>query len=116
RAGEGWREALEGTWRALEDAHAAGPETPLDLEPAHAEFHQALLAACGSPSLLRICAQLATQSLRSSVLGGSAPSRIAVGRREHRALYRAALAGDEAQALSLAAAHLARGARDSLGP
>ena len=115
RADEPWRDALDDAWDELERAHTAGPQTPLDLEPAHADFHQALLAACGSPSLLRICAQLATQSLRYSVLTGSARSRIAEGRREHRALYRAALAGDEPLALSLAAAHLGRAARDSLG-
>lgn len=115
RAGEPWRDALDDAWDELERAHAAAPQMPLDLEPAHADFHQALLAACGSPSLLRICAQLATQSLRYSVLTGSARSRIAEGRREHRALYRAALAGDEPLAVSLAAAHLGRAARDSLG-
>ncbi len=49
------------------------------------------------------------------MLTGSARSRIAEGRREHRALYRAALAGDEPLAVSLAAAHLGRAARDSLG-
>jgi GntR family transcriptional regulator, carbon starvation induced regulator len=116
RADEPWRNALDQAWNALERAHGGDPQTPLDFEPAHADFHQALLAACGSPSLLRICAQLATQSLRYSVLTGSDRSRIAEGRREHRALYRAVIAGDEAGALSIAAAHLGRAARDSLGP
>jgi DNA-binding GntR family transcriptional regulator len=110
-----WREALRVAWETLEAAHGARPRSPLDLEPAHSGFHAALLAACDSPSLLRICGQLATQSLRYSVLTGSDPKRIPAGRREHRALLDAALAGDEPQALSLAAAHLGRSARDSLG-
>jgi DNA-binding GntR family transcriptional regulator len=115
RADGGWRDALREAWDALERAHAAAPQTPLDLEPAHAGFHDALLAACDSPSLLRICAQLATQSLRYSVLHGSDAGRIDKGRREHRVLYRAAVAGDESQALTVLAAHLGRTARDSLG-
>jgi DNA-binding GntR family transcriptional regulator len=109
------RETIGAAWEALEAAHAGRPRTPLDLEPAHSGFHEALLAACGSPSLLRMCSQLATQSLRYSVLTGSDPKRIAAGRREHRALLDAVLGGDEPRALSLAAAHLGRAARDSLG-
>ena len=69
-------------------ARTRRPRTPLDLEPAHADFHQALLAACGSPSLLRICAQLATQSLRFRVLTGSRARAVSPqSRGEHRALY-----------------------------
>jgi len=116
RADDRWRQALRAAWDGLERMHAAAPQTPLDLEPAHAGFHDALLAACDSPSLLRICAQLATQSLRYSVLHGSDAERIGKGRGEHRALYRAALAGDEPQAVTVLAAHLGRSARDSLGP
>jgi DNA-binding GntR family transcriptional regulator len=113
RAGEDWKDGLRAVWGALEAAYTTGPKTPLDLEPAHAAFHRALRAAADSPSLLRICEQLATQSLRYLVLTG-APRP--VGEAEHRELYEAALSLDEPRVLELTARHLGSTVRSALGP
>ena len=79
-------------------------------------FHQALLSACGSPWLLRITAQLATQSLRFRVLSSSTrPGGVAEAHREHVLLLEAALALDETRAMGLAAAHLGRTVISTLG-
>ncbi len=116
RADDEWRAALERAWAELERVSASGPKSHLDLEPAHGDFHQALLAACESPSLLRICGQLRTQSLRFRVLtrssrqGGYAQSRA-----EHSEMYAAALERDETAAMSLAAVHLGRTVMSTLG-
>ncbi len=72
RGSETWEENLGAAWRRLETAQRRKPRTPLDLEPAHTEFHRALVDACGSPWLLRIVAQLATQSLRFRILTSAA--------------------------------------------
>ena len=116
RADDAWCAALDRAWAELEVASAADPRGHLDLEPAHSDFHHALLAACGSPSLLRICAQLQTQSLRFRVLTrASRPGGFAESRAEHAELYAAAAERDEARAMSLAAVHLGRTVMSTLG-
>ena len=116
RADDEWRAALEGAWGELERVSASRPKSHLDLEPAHGDFHQALLAACGSPSLLRICGQLRTQSLRFRVLTRSSrPGGLAQSRGEHAEMYAAALERDETAAMSLAAVHLGRTVMSTLG-
>jgi DNA-binding GntR family transcriptional regulator len=116
RADDAWRADLERAWADLERVSSPGPRSPLELEPAHATFHQALLAACGSPSLLRICAQLTTQSLRFGVLTQSSrPGGLVEAQAEHAALVAAALALDETRALSLTAIHLGRTVISTLG-
>jgi GntR family transcriptional regulator, carbon starvation induced regulator len=116
RTDEAWRTRLQAAWTALETAGAAGPERPLDLEPAHTEFHAALLGACGSASLIRITGQLATQSLRYRILTRSSrPGGLAEEQAEHAGLYAAARALDETLAMSLAAAHLGRTVIGALG-
>ncbi len=116
RADDEWRAALERAWAELERVSASGPKSHLDLEPAHGDFHQALLAACGSPSLLRICGQLRTQSLRFRVLTRSSrPGGLAQSRGEHAEMYAAALERDETAAMSLAAVHLGRTVMSTLG-
>ena len=96
RGGDEWRAGLDAAWGELEQRERRRPRTPLDLEPAHSDFHHALLAACGSPSLLRICGQLPTQSLRFRVLTRSArPGGLAAAQAEHAEMYRACIARDE---------------------
>ncbi len=112
RADEAWRDLIDAAWGGLKRAQGLGPTSPLDLEPAHTAFHQALLSACGSASLLRITTQLATQSLRFRVLTRSSrPGGLA----EHAALYEAARALDETRAMGLAAVHLGRTVISTLG-
>jgi DNA-binding GntR family transcriptional regulator len=115
RADDDWRAALAHAWAALERVEAT-PRMPLELEPEHGEFHQALLAACGSPSLLRICRQLQTQSLRFRLLTRARrPGGQAQAHAEHAELYEAALAGDEPRAISAAAIHLGQTVLGTLG-
>ena len=64
-------------------------------ETRHKQFHMALLAACGSPILLRFCNQLYDLNVRYRYLAGKSKS---YGRRdveaEHRAILDAAVARD----------------------
>lgn len=93
-------------------------EATLGWELKHRAFHDALVAACGSPWLLRLRTQLADHSER--YLGarlfdrrpGSAvlpPRRRAAD--EHGALMQAVLAHDTAKALSLMDQHIGRTAQ-----
>ena len=116
RADDDWRERVEAAWRDLDRAQALGPTSPLDLEPAHTAFHHALLSACGSPWLLRITAQLATQSLRFRVLTRSSrPGGLAEAHREHAAAARGGARARRDRAMGLAAAHLGRTVISTLG-
>lgn len=108
-SGDGqWLVGVEETWAALQRAQSARGVKPLDLEPAHTEFHLALVAACGSRSLLRLVTVLSTQALRFRTL---AASRRPGGNRrslaEHRRLCGLARAGDGAEGARLLAMHLA---------
>ena len=66
---ETWLDRLDVAWAALQTAHAARPSSPLDLEPAHTDFHLALVANCGSDALLR----LVTCSRRRRSASGRSP-------------------------------------------
>jgi DNA-binding GntR family transcriptional regulator len=112
RADEAWADFVRAAFAALETAFAAGAETRLDLEPEQSAFHRALRSASGSPSLLRISEQLATQSLRYEVLT-NAPS--VNGASEHRKLFEAALRLDEQAVIALATLHLGRTVKSALG-
>jgi len=61
-------------------------------EARHKDFHMALIAACGSPILMRFCGQLYDLNVRYRYLAGTAK---AYGRRdveaEHRAILNAAV-------------------------
>ena len=112
RADEAWADGVSQAFAELEAAFAAGPETPLGLEPERGAFHRSLRLASGSPSLLRICEQLATQSLRYEVLT-SAPTVNGVA--EHRELFEAAVALDEQSVIALSTLHLGRTVKSALG-
>jgi len=117
RADEAWRARLDAAWDALERADAAGASTPLDLEPAHTAFHQALLAGAGSEALIRITGQLTIQSLRFRILSRSSrPGGLHQAHLEHAALYEASIALDEPRAIGLLAGHLGRTVASTLGP
>lgn len=81
-------------------------------ERAHRAFHQALIAACGSPWLLRFQAQLVDHSdryRRARLFDPGAartPTRGGDREAEHRALMEAALARDAAKAAALMHEHL----------
>ena len=87
RGGDQWIAELERAWNELDRAQSRNPATPLDLEPAHTAFHRALLSACGP----------------------------AEAHREHAALYAAAIAFREDEAMGLVAVHLGRTVLSTLG-
>lgn len=74
----------------------------------HENFHAALVAACGAPTLLSIRARLFEQAERYVALSimANAPSRDDVA--EHRQLMRAAISRDAVKALELNCAHITR--------
>ena len=78
----------------------------LNFEARHKDFHVALLAACGSPILLRFCGQLYDLNVRYRYLAGTSKS---YGTRdveaEHRAILDAAVERDVAKASELLRAH-----------
>ncbi len=102
-----WRGDLAAAWDALRRAHALPPKSPIDLEPAHTDFHLALVSGCGSEVLLRTTSLLATQALRFRTLiaprrpGGNRQSSI-----EHRRLCELALDGAVDEATAFLATHL----------
>ena len=105
--GAGWRDRLGVAWEALDAAHRKRPKTPFELEPAHTEFHLALVGGCGSDTLLRWTSLLATQALRFRTLvakrrpGGNRQSRA-----EHLRLYELATGGHADEATSFLATHI----------
>jgi DNA-binding GntR family transcriptional regulator len=102
-----WRAELERSWQALRRAHGGSPKSPIDLEPAHTDFHVALVAGCGSELLTRTTTLLATQALRFRTLiaprrpGGNKQSSV-----EHRRLRDLALGGQADEAAASLATHL----------
>lgn len=83
-------------------------QTPVWAE-AHRQFHIALLAGCGSPSLIRLCALLYDQFERyrnfANVQRESSGRNVGA---EHKALLDAALARDADQLKQLLASHFNR--------
>jgi DNA-binding GntR family transcriptional regulator len=74
----------------------------------HAEFHAALVAACGSPTMLEIRTRLFEQAERYVALSimSNGPLRDDVG--EHKQLMRAALNRDIGKAIELNRLHITR--------
>jgi len=102
-----WLEGVEAAWRELRAVQAPGPPSPLDLEPAHTDFHLALVGRCGSHALIRLVAVLTTQAVRFRTL--AAAERPGGNRRslaEHGQLYEFARAGAGESGARLAAEHL----------
>ena len=103
----GWRERLGAAWKALDAAHRTRQRSPFDLEPAHTDFHFALVSGCGSETMLRLTSLLATQALRFRTLvaprrpGGNRQSRA-----EHLRLYELATSGQVDEATSFLAMHI----------
>lgn len=85
-----------------------GPERLLkpEWEKAHELFHQSLISACNSPTLLRLCASLRDQTARYRFLSMHYDdSNVRDVPDEHRQLINAALAKDVEQACELLSSH-----------
>ncbi len=87
-------------------------ETPGTWERFHREFHYALIAACGSPWLLRFWTTLADHSERYRKLrllrSGAGPPADRDIDREHEEIMQAVIARDVSAATALLDQHLAR--------
>jgi DNA-binding GntR family transcriptional regulator len=107
RSEPAWRERVARGWEQLRQAHARHATSPIDLEPAHTDFHVALVSGCGSDVLVRLTSLFATQALRFRTL--LAPRRPGGNRQssaEHRRLAELALAGSAEEGTSFLAMHL----------
>ena len=111
----GWESALVAAFHRLSrtpEREAAVPQgMSEEWSSAHGAYHEALVAACESPWLLRLRMTLYVQSERYRRLSVplAAAKRDVAG--EHRALMEATLARDAARAKALMAEHLERTTR-----
>jgi DNA-binding GntR family transcriptional regulator len=80
-------------------------ELDREWERYHLAFHEALIAACGSPRLLRICVQLREQALRYRHLAKVPPAQHPTLTADHLPLMEAALARDVGAACAILLRH-----------
>jgi GntR family transcriptional regulator, carbon starvation induced regulator len=112
RGGVDWEASLLGTFHRLSRQTKIEPSRPDAISEAwskeHADFHSALVAACGAPTLLAIRARLFEQAERYVALSimSDGPLRDDVG--EHKQLMRVALNRDVEKTLELNRAHITR--------
>jgi DNA-binding GntR family transcriptional regulator len=102
-----WLEGVRAAWENLRLVQSRKAVSPLELEPAHTDFHLALAGGCESASLLRLVSTLSTQALRFRVL--MAPGRPGGNRQslaEHRRLVDLASAGAPEEGARFLALHL----------
>jgi len=112
KGGVDWEASLLGTFHRLSRQTKIEPSRPDAISEAwskeHADFHAALVAACGAPTLLAIRARLFEQAERYVALSimSDGPLRDDVG--EHKQLMRVALNRDVEKTLELNRAHITR--------
>ena len=105
-----WEERLLGISHRLMHTDKQAQDEPRRLSDqwarTHAAFHEALVAACGSPTLLQVRRRLYAQSERYRRLSIPLAETERDLDREHRDITAAALSRDIQQALRLMQAHL----------
>ena len=105
-----WETGLVAAFHRLSrmPVRALGDEQRLneDWAQAHADYHLALVAACGSLWLLRVRAMLYAQSERYRRLSAPVTGRSRDVNAEHRTIMEAALGGDADKACRLLREHL----------
>ena len=112
KGGVEWEADLLGAFHRLSRQTKIDPENPDAINEAwgraHADFHAALVSACGSPTLLSIRLRLFEQAERYVALSimSNAPLRDDVG--EHKQLMRAALNRELDRTLELNRIHISR--------
>jgi GntR family transcriptional regulator, carbon starvation induced regulator len=111
-----WESEIRGAFQRLSSAPAprAANSSAEDWERRHRAFHDALIAACGSPWLLKFSAMLTDQLERYRYLRLIRTPPKVFGRdldREHRDLLEAALARNADRAVALLLTHLAQTAQ-----
>ncbi|MEY8840260.1 FCD domain-containing protein [Cribrihabitans sp. XS_ASV171] len=110
---ETWEGGIVGAFHALSRLSSTAPPSDPDLvEMRHMTFHRALIAACGSPSLLDIAERYYTQSewYRRPTLVARAGARTTTRdvMAEHREIMERALARDADAAVEALARHYRR--------
>lgn len=111
RGDETWEEGVVLAHHRLKrlGRQEAAPEedgVPEEWELRHRAFHNALIAACGSPWTLHFCAVLHDQFDRYRRLAGRDPDAQVLLSRQHQELLDAAIARDAARAAEVLAAHI----------
>jgi GntR family transcriptional regulator, carbon starvation induced regulator len=112
KGGVEWEADLLGAFHRLSRQTKVDPDNPDAFSQAwrkeHADFHMALVDACGSPTLLSIRSRLFEQTERYVVLSimSNAPPRDDVA--EHKQLMRAALSREIDKAVDLNRTHITR--------
>jgi GntR family carbon starvation induced transcriptional regulator len=112
KGGVEWEASLLGAFHRLSRHRKIEPANPDAISEtwsrAHADFHAAMVAACGSPTLLAIRARLFEQAERYVALSimSSGPLRDDVA--EHRQLMRAALNREVERTIELNRLHITR--------
>jgi DNA-binding GntR family transcriptional regulator len=107
-----WEAAILAAFHALRRSSErvnADPTAHEELEHRHADFHAALIAGCGSPSLLKIAAKLYMQSeryRRPTLFRENSPVRDVMG--EHEAIMSATIGRRTAEALRALTDHYER--------
>lgn len=106
----GWESGLVAAFHRLSRTPEREPADPQRMNEAwsaaHAAFHEALVAACGSPWLLRLRGILYAQSERYRRLSVPLAAVARDLEREHRDIMEAALARDAGRAKALMAEHI----------
>jgi DNA-binding GntR family transcriptional regulator len=104
RGDAAWEASLRAAYAAMQ-AHPPRPADRLAAE-LHAGFHAALVAGCGSPTLLRIRAQLYDLSERYRALASVRAAKPRSVADEHATIFRAVLARDAETAVAALSAHI----------
>jgi GntR family transcriptional regulator, carbon starvation induced regulator len=102
-----WETRLVAAWHRLSKTRQPQPTDPDALRwgIAHADFHQALVAACGSSKLLQVRSQLYQQAERYRCFSGTVDRERNVFA-EHQAIFSAAIARDMKSAAEAIEEHL----------
>ena len=112
KGGVEWEADLLGTFHRLSRQTKVDPKNPNAISEAwskeHADFHTALISACGAPTLLTIRSRLFEQSDRYVALSIMSDGPLRDDVTEHKQLMRAALNRDIEKTIELNRAHLTR--------
>jgi GntR family carbon starvation induced transcriptional regulator len=112
KGGVEWEADLLGTFHRLSRQTKVDSKNPDAISEAwskeHADFHTALVSACGAPTLLAIRARLFEQSDRYVALSIMSDGTLRDDVTEHKQLMRAALNRDIDKTIELNRAHITR--------
>lgn len=108
-----WRKSATQAWDDLKRVWQGSDLSRV--EPSHTAFHQALMSACGSESLMEVARRLSVQSIRLRLLSAAGRGGLDRAHDEHVHLYEACVAGDVDLATELCAAHIGLTVKTMLG-